>query len=219
MTPAASSGPSAIPACDTANVGTDYGVGRGKVFPAAKARSLLNPARRLVQPPRRVVDALGVAPDARVLEIGCGPGYFSPTLALSVPHGQVVLADLQPEMLSLARDRVSAFDHAQLVQLDATRLSFGDATLDAVLVVLMLGEVPERDRCLSEIRRVLRSGGVVLFVESRRDSDFIRRADLRALVEPHGFELDRFRGWAWEYSARFLAVPDEYTAGRQPSSG
>jgi hypothetical protein len=27
-----------------------------------------------------------------------------------------------------------------------------------------------------------------------------------ALVEPHGFELDRFRGWSWEYAARFLAV-------------
>jgi len=194
-------------------VGTDYGVGRGKVFPAAKARSLLNPARRIVQPPRRVVDALGAAPDARVLEIGCGPGYFSPTIALAVPRGEVVLADLQQEMLSLVRDRVSSCDHVQLVQLDATQLSFGDATFDAVLVVLMLGEVPGRDRCLSEIRRILRPGGVVLFVESRRDSDFIRRSDLRALVEPHGFELDRFRGWAWEYSARFLAVPDGRHSG------
>ena len=181
-------------------------MGRGKVFPPAKARSLLHPARRFVQPPHRVVDALGVAPDARVLEIGCGPGYFSPTLATAVPHGEVILADLQPEMLSLARERLSAFDHARLVQLDATLLPFDSATFDAVLVVLMLGEVPERERCLSECRRVLRPGGVALFAESRRDSDFIRRARIRALVEPHGFELDRFRGWPWEYSARFLAV-------------
>lgn len=193
---------------DTANMDTEFGVGRGKVFPAAKARSLLNPARRIVQPPHRVVEALGVAPDARVLEIGCGPGYFSPTLVTAVPHGEIVLADLQPEMLALARERLSAFDHAHLVQLDATRLPFGGATFDAVLVVLMLGEVTHRERCLSECRRVLRPGGVALFAESRRDSDFIRRADLRALVEPHGFELDRFRGWSWEYSARFVAVPD-----------
>jgi SAM-dependent methyltransferase len=71
----------------------------------------------------------------------------------------------------------------------------------------MLGEVPERARCLSECRRVLRPGGVALFAESRRDSDFIGRAELRALVERHGFELDRFRGRSWEYSARFRAVP------------
>jgi SAM-dependent methyltransferase len=194
--------------CDTAHVGIEFGVGRGKVFPPAKARSLLNPARRVVQPPGRVVEALAVAADARVLEIGCGPGYFSPALATAVPHGEIVVADLQHEMLSLARERLSAFDHAGLAQLDATRLPFGGATFDAVLVVLMLGEVPERDRCLSECRRVLRPGGVALFAESRRDSDFIRRADLQALVERHGFELDRFRGWSWEYSARFLAVSD-----------
>jgi len=191
---------------DTAAVDTEHGLGRGKVFPPGKARSLLNPARRLVQPPRRVVDALGVAPDARVLEIGCGPGYFSPTLATAVPDGEIVLGDLQSDMLSLARERVSAFDHVRLVQLDASALPFAAEAFDAVLVVLMLGEVPERERCLSECRRVLRAGGVALFAESRRDSDFVRRADLRTLVEPHGFELDRFRGWSWEYSARFLAV-------------
>jgi ubiquinone/menaquinone biosynthesis C-methylase UbiE len=192
---------------DTASVGHEFGVGRNKVFPAAKARSLLNPLRRLVQPPRRVVDALDVAPDARVLEIGCGPGYFSPALSAAVPQGEVVLGDLQSEMLVHARQRLSAFEHARVVQLDATCLPFADATVDAVVVVLMLGEVPERGRCLSECRRVLRPGGVALFAESRRDSDFISRADLTALVEPHGFELDRFRGRSWEYSARFRAIP------------
>ena len=185
---------------------TEFGVGRGKVFPASKARSLLNPARRLVQSPGRVVDALGVAPGARVLEIGCGPGYFSPTLASAIPEGQAVLADLQFEMLQLARQRMPTNDNVRFVQLDATRLPFGSATFDAVLIVLMLGEVPDRERCLSECRRVLRPEGVALFAESRRDGDFIKRAELRSLVEPCGFELEQFRGWSWEYTARFRAV-------------
>ena len=185
---------------------TEFGVRRGKVFPASKARSLLNPARRLVQSPSRVVDALGLAPDMRVLEIGCGPGYFSPTLAATVPDGQLVLGDLQREMLDIASDRMSAHDQVDLVQLDAASLPFGSGRFDAVLVVLMLGEVPDRQRCLSECRRVLRAGGVALFAESRRDGDFIRRDDLHELVEAHGFELDRFRGWSWEYTARFSAV-------------
>ena len=188
---------------------TEFGVGRGKVFPASKARSLLNPARRLVQSPGRVVDALGVASDARVLEIGCGPGYFSPTLASAIPEGQAVLADLQFEMLQLARQRMPTNDNVRFVQLDATRLPFGSATFDAVLIVLMLGEVPDRERCLSECRRVLRPEGVALFAESRRDGDFIKRAELRSLVEPCGFELEQFRGWSWEYTARFRAVPAE----------
>jgi len=185
----------------------EFGVGRGKVFPASKARSLLNPARRLVQSPGRVVDALGVDADAAVLEVGCGPGYFSPTLASAIPDGRAVLGDLQPEMLRLARDRLATHSNADVVQLDATRLPFGSATFDAVLVVLMLGEVPDRERCLAECRRVLRPDGVAVFAESRRDGDFIRRSELCSIVEPRGFELDEVRGWSFEYTARFRCVP------------
>jgi ubiquinone/menaquinone biosynthesis C-methylase UbiE len=196
---------------------TEFGVGRGKVFPASKARSLLNPARRLVQSPRRVVDALGAAADASVLELGCGPGYFSPTLAAAIPQGRAVLGDLQLEMLRLARDRLAAHDNAHVVQLDATRLPFGSAMFDGVLVVLMLGEVPDRARCLSECRRVLRPDGVALFAESRRDGDFIRRSELRTLVEPHGFVLDEVRGWAFEYTARFRVVPRDGGPSPRPT--
>lgn len=185
---------------------TEFGVGRGKVFPASKARSLLHPARRIVQPASRVIEVLGVAPDARVLELGCGPGYFSPALATALPRGRAVLGDLQHDMLQLARERTSMYDSASVVQLDATSLPFGSGRFDAVLVVLMLGEVPDRRRCLTECRRVLRPGGVAVFAESRRDGDFIRRSDLQALVEPIGFRLDHVRGWFWEYTARFRAV-------------
>ena len=184
---------------------TEYGMGRGKVFPASKARSLLNPARRLVQSPRRIVRALGVDTDTRVLEVGCGPGYFSPAIAEAVPDGALVLADLQTEMLQRARQRTTTHDNVRFVQLDVSRLPFASATFDAVVVVLMLGEVPDRELCLGEFRRVLRPAGVALFAESRRDGDFIRQTELRELVEPHGFELDQLRGWTYEYTARFSA--------------
>ena len=84
-----------------------YGLGRGKVFPADKAASLLNPLRRLVQSPSRTVAGMKLAANARVLEVGCGPGFFSPSIAQAVPSGQVFLLDLQHEMLRLAGDRVA----------------------------------------------------------------------------------------------------------------
>jgi ubiquinone/menaquinone biosynthesis C-methylase UbiE len=184
---------------------TELGMGRGKVFPASKALSLLSPARRLVQSPTRLASRLGVSPSARVLELGCGPGYFSPSLVALVPEGELVLADLQSEMLALARNRVASSTNVRVVQADATRLPFATATFDAVVIVLVLGEVPDRDACVAECRRLLRSGGVVLFAETRRDGDFIRRTELCSLVEPHGFGLDEFHGWSWEYTARFRA--------------
>lgn len=187
-------------------MGSELGVGKGKVFPARNARSLLSPFRRLVQSPTKFADRLGVSPDDRVLEIGCGPGYFSPALAARVPDGQLVMVDLQHEMLQLARSRVGSDAVAVAVQLDAMSLPLRSASFDAVVVILVLGEVPDRARCLSEIRRVLRAGGVALFAETRRDSDFIRFEALRGLLESHGFEFIARSGWSWEYTARFVAI-------------
>ena len=180
-----------------------FGLGRGKVFPAAKASSLLSPLRRLVQSPRRAVDRMGLTADARALEIGCGPGYFSPDLARAVPRGHVVLLDLQFEMLQHARQRLPDVAHAVYTQADATHLPFQAEWFDAVLVVLMLGEVPDQGACLSEIRRVLRRDGMLTIAETRRDSDFIPLRALRTLVEPLGFRFIDRRGVGWEYTARF----------------
>ncbi len=80
----------------------------------------------------------------------------------------------------------------------------GAGTFDAVVIVLMLGEVPDRAvHC--GVSESAPADGVAFFAETRRDSDFIKRNELRTLVEPHGFELDEFHGWSWEYTARFRA--------------
>jgi len=179
-------------------------MGRGQVFPAAKARSLLNPLRRLVQSPGKTVAAMRLSADAHVLELGPGPGFFSPHIVGSVPRGRVVLADLQDEMLSLARDRVGT-TNVGFVQSDAMALPFASATFDAVFVATMLGEVPDPARCLAELRRVLRPTGIAAFAETRRDSDFFSLTQLKGLVEPHGLAFVERRGTRWQYVARFRA--------------
>ncbi len=181
----------------------ELGVGRGKVFPAAKARSLLNPLRRLIQSPRRTVARLDLAGATRVLEIGPGPGYFSTELARAVPSGHVTLLDVQVEMLAMARRRLVPARNVGFVQGDGARLPFASASFDAALVVAVLGEIPDPGGCLDELGRVIRAGGVVLFAETRRDSDFIALSDLRRDVERRGFAYVDRRGFRWEYTARF----------------
>jgi ubiquinone/menaquinone biosynthesis C-methylase UbiE len=180
-----------------------FGVGRGKVFPAARAKTLLNPARRIVQSPSRTVAKMGLRATDRVLEIGSGPGYFTPELARATPSGRVVAMDLQIEMLELASARTDRRS-VSCVQGDAMALPFGEAAFDAASVILVLGEVPDRVACIAEIARVVRAGGHLVLCESRRDSDFIGLRDLVALVEPAGFQFAGRRGIAWEYTARFL---------------
>jgi ubiquinone/menaquinone biosynthesis C-methylase UbiE len=141
-----------------------------------------------------------------VLEVGCGPGFFSPSIRQNC--GQLVLLDLQPSMLRLARDRVAA----PAVVADASALPFAGGSFDAVLLLLMLGEVPSPDACIAAVARVLRPGGLVAVAETRRDSDFIAIRSLRSLTQRHGFSFVARRGIAWEYTALFLA-PDLEDAG------
>jgi ubiquinone/menaquinone biosynthesis C-methylase UbiE len=180
-----------------------FGLGRGKVFPAADARSLINPLRRLVQSPRGTVDALQLDPESAVIEIGCGPGFFSPELAASVPRGRLVLFDLQPEMLPLARERLAGYTNVAYVAGDAQSLPFGGAQFDTAFLATMLGEVPDPTACLEEVHRILRPGGVMGIAETRRDSDFIGLAALRALVESRGFTFRSRDGIPWQYVACF----------------
>jgi ubiquinone/menaquinone biosynthesis C-methylase UbiE len=179
-------------------------MGRGKVFPAKYARSLLHPFRRWIQSPRKTAMRMALKKADAVLEIGCGPGYFSADIAVAVPDGSLTLFDLQPEMLALAEQRLTSFANVRYVQGDAMALPFADATFDAVLIVFMLGEVPDAERCLAEVVRVVKHGGSVTFGESRRDSDFIPFAKLQERTAGHGLRLADKRGPPWEYTARFV---------------
>src|SRR4051812_38245029 len=155
-----------VPVLEDAPREREYGMGAGQVFPADEARSLLNPLRRLVQSPRRTVAAIGLRSTDRVLEVGPGPGFFTPFIAAAVPGGGVVLVDLQQEMVRLARQRLADGENIEYAQGDALSLPFASATFDAVFVATMLGEVPDRDECVEELRRVVKATGTVAVAET-----------------------------------------------------
>ena len=186
----------------------EYGMTRGKVFPADSARSLVNPLRRLVQSPDRTIRAAELPPNACVLEVGAGPGFFSPAIARAVPNGHLVVTDLQGDMVAMARQRVRATGPASVsfARTDAARLPFADGSFDVVFLATMLGEVPDPHHCVAEMRRVLAPDGVAAIAETRRDSDFIPIDVLRDLMASHAFALLGRRGSRWQYIARFQAT-------------
>jgi ubiquinone/menaquinone biosynthesis C-methylase UbiE len=183
----------------------EQGMGRGNVYPAKHARQLINPLRRLIQSPGRLVGTLGLSRDATVLEIGCGPGYFSPAIAAAVPDGRLAMFDYQHEMLTMARSRLR---ERGLVNFDSARgdgmaLPYRDASFDAVFLILVLGEIPDEVACLREVARVLKRGGQAAISESRTDADFHRLAAVRALAERAGLRFVRRHGPPFNYTAVF----------------
>jgi trans-aconitate 2-methyltransferase len=106
------------------------------------------------------LDALVVAADARVLDIGCGDGFLTGELAARAPHGFVVGADASPRMIATARAGIPAGGGgAAFVVADARSLPLRGGRFDLVVSFNALHWVPEQHRALAEIAAVLRPGG------------------------------------------------------------
>lgn len=100
-----------------------------------------------------VVATVAEVRPARILEVGCGWGELAAWLARET-GAQVVATDLSPRMVELARE------HGVDAQLaDVQALPFDDGSFDVVVAAWMLYHVPDLDRGVGEIARVLRPGG------------------------------------------------------------
>jgi SAM-dependent methyltransferase len=100
-----------------------------------------------------IVDAVAAASPAAVLEVGCGWGELAQKIHDEVDV-EVVATDLSPHMAALAR---SAGIEATVA--DVQELPFADETFDVAVAAWMLYHVPDIDRGLAELARVLRPGG------------------------------------------------------------
>lgn len=96
----------------------------------------------------------------RVLDVGCGPG------ALAVPlfHAgrEVVALDLSPGMVASAKARIGDSSRAGFVVANATALPFATGSFDVVVTTGALEYVPDLQRAVDEIARVLRPGGILV---------------------------------------------------------
>jgi SAM-dependent methyltransferase len=109
---------------------------------------------------REFVAALGVPEGARWLDVGCGTGALTSTiLDLAAPRA-VVGVDPSPGFLAHARQRVTD-QRASFTVGDASSLPFDAGAFDAVVSGLVLNFIPECERAVAEMRRVVASGGVV----------------------------------------------------------
>jgi ubiquinone/menaquinone biosynthesis C-methylase UbiE len=99
--------------------------------------------------------------DARMLELGCGPGYLWQENINRIPAGwSITLSDLSSGMLDAAwRNLVVTGRAFQFKEIDAQSIPFDDETFDAVIANHMLYHVPDRPKAIAELKRALKPGG------------------------------------------------------------
>ena len=133
-------------------------------------RSVWHPTADGRDPTTEALDAIVAEQPLRVLEVGPGTGAFAARIAAALPGVRLTAIDQSARFVELSRARgVDAREG------DAQDLPFGDESFDVVAALWMLYHVPDVDRAIAEIRRVLRPGG--LFVAVTNGDDHL--ADLR----------------------------------------
>ena len=113
---------------------------------------------------RRIVRAaLAAAPGERILDVGCGPGFYCAELLDEVgPSGAVVGLDGSAAMLALAARRCEGHDNVELREADATGLPVEDASFDRAISVQVQEYVRDIGAGVAELHRALRPGGRLL---------------------------------------------------------
>lgn len=161
-----------------------------------------------------IIEALDLNPTMTVLDFGCGPGRLTLPLARALREGGSVVAfDMQQAMLDRVRIRAEreGLSNVAYVRGEAGEGKVEPGRFDRILLVAVLGEIPDREGALGEMRRGLKREGLLCLSEVIADPHFQGREEVRRLASSAGFIERAFFGSPWAYTlllAPDLSLPD-----------
>jgi ubiquinone/menaquinone biosynthesis C-methylase UbiE len=144
----------------------------------------------LVRDPYKALEAAGLEPGQRVLEVGCGPGFFTvPAARLVGEEGMVYALDISALALERVQGKVdgAGVGNVETLLADAAQTGLPDGSFDLAFVFGLSHPVGDMEGILVELHRLLKPAGV-LAVEGRAEHS-------SALFEPTGRQgrISRFR--------------------------
>ena len=143
-----------------------------------------------------IIKHLALAPGMKVLDFGCGPGRLTIPVAKQIgPAGEVTAFDIQPGMLKRVRAKALAenLGNIQIIQGGSGGGKPGHDQYDRVLLVTVLGEIPDRKAAMEEIFDSLKPRGILSVTEVIADPHFQSRARVIRTANSVGFvEKDIF---------------------------
>jgi ubiquinone/menaquinone biosynthesis C-methylase UbiE len=138
-----------------------------RVCPVEIAGSLDNRIRRWLQNPREILRPY-IEEGMTVLDIGCGPGFFSIELAQMVgKSGRVIASDLQEGMLQKLGDKIKGTELEKRITMhkcEKNKIGLSE-NIDFVLAFYVLHEIPNQEEFYSEIKSILKPNGKFFIVE------------------------------------------------------
>jgi ubiquinone/menaquinone biosynthesis C-methylase UbiE len=170
-----------------------------EVFSASRAGHLDTRLRRFIYRPDRLAERY-VKPGDRVLDFGCGPGFFTREFATRVGDtGMVIAADLQEEMLDILREKLEPeglMPRIRTHRCDPDSLGLPadlNGTFDTAFAIFVVHEVPDPAKLYREIAMLLKSGGTFFYSEPPFIVSGGEFRDNLALAQEAGFRVAETR--------------------------
>lgn len=175
------------------------------VFPHQMAFTLLIPFRNIFLSPKKLVKRLELENNFNVLEVGSGPGYYSVYVAKNLTNGNLVIADIQPEMLNYAKKRIDKkrIHNVEYYLCNGISFDFKDNYFDRIFLVAVVGEVENKTEYFNEFFRMLKTGGILSVSELGGDPDKLTAEEIKRLAETVGFEFYKLYGNKFNFTINF----------------
>jgi ubiquinone/menaquinone biosynthesis C-methylase UbiE len=138
-----------------------------RVFPIKRAGSLDNKLRRWFQNPKIILKPY-LKEGMTVLDIGCGPGFFSIDMAQMVGEsGRVIASDLQEGMLNKLREKIEGTElEKRIIMHKCEKNKIGVLEdVDFVLAFYVVHEIPDQENFFAEIKSILKQKGKLFVIE------------------------------------------------------
>lgn len=170
---------------------------------ARKNRTYERKAQLMVEEIRR-----RTGQNPRLLEIGCGGGFFTSLLAARMPDAQIVATDVFLPVLEAARERLRAYVNVDIRQ-GEPRPGDASSRFDVVLGVDVIHHLADPVRSMSGWRAIVREGGSLLFLESNPANPVLFLRSIRRREERRFFLNSPARLRRWVERAGWEAEPVE----------
>ncbi|UOQ91527.1 class I SAM-dependent methyltransferase [Halobacillus shinanisalinarum] len=183
----------------------------GHRFNPEKADKLLSEDRQQQLPYKQIMDMLELRERDVVADLGAGNGYFTIPMAEHTKES-VFAVDIEPKMIEMLKNRTAEarVNNIDYLISDLEHIPIASQTVDKVMVSLVIHEVPSIENTLTEIRRILKPGGIVLFIEWEAIEtdggppihEKISSEDLVKTLRIQGFETTVFQLYSSHYAIK-----------------
>ena len=169
---------------------------RPRAIPFGWSWLLENPWRKSYRDPERVAEQCGIRPTDTVLEIGCGSGLF--TRSLATRCAKLIAHDLEPRYVAQTKAKTSDLSHVEYLVCDARDLQL-DGVADVIVLISVLPEIPQPVLALEACRRALKPGGRIVIGEELFEPEYVTSRQIDAYARAVGLEVVKHEGNAWAY--------------------